>query len=348
MKWSRRTHRPGRSAALVLLALAAAAAGCEDMLVAGPLPEAGNVEFMLGANVVQTDTAVLVNGHPLMRYPSGEEALVLSRLERYDLGGFPELGYSQDARHALSWMLQFTHAFPREQVGDSVIYRYHDHGTVTVGGVAMDRNTDPPFIGPGGPPIRLENWVRYILMASVRVDWMHGGAPLQVDAPFHPDLTAGRPIPIRTEGSATVGPVEASIAARPMTRLTGLENRGTMELHGAVPVAHASDPLILTFDRPLDPQRAFLLIHPMQPLQQSGARAAFVRPAVPSNRVVLPSHILQQLVEGAGQQSAYRIIVVEFLVEDDAISGAYADGSGGFSLPFVQRGETTVHLYLRR
>jgi hypothetical protein len=291
---------------------------------------------------------VLVNGHPLIRYPSGEEALVLHRWERYDLGGFPELEYRQDSRYSLTWNLQLTHAFPPEQVGDSVILRYHDHGTVTVAGVAMDRNTTPPYVGPGGPPFRFENWVRYSLMASIRVEWMHGGSPLQTDAPFHPDLVAGRPIAVRTTGSSTVEPVEATFAARPATRLTGLDNRGAMDLHGSVPVAHVSDALAFTFDRPLDPQRAFIVIHPMHPQLQPGTRAAFVRPTAPSHRVVLPPHVLQQLVEGAGQQTAYRIIIVEIQVEDDSMSGAYAAGSGRFSLPFVQRGETSVHLYLRR
>jgi hypothetical protein len=286
----------------------------------------------------------------VLRHPNLGQALWLERSETFSFGGFPEIGYPQSVDYTLIWGVHLSHEV-REQRGDSLIFRFHDHGYVDIAGVTMDKLTDLPTVGPT-TPIRLENFIRYHLRSSLYLDWLHAAPTHDVSA-FHHDLVAGRPLDVRSTGSSGVEAVQASFAARPFTALKGIENDGAIELRGAVPVIDVEHPLVLTFDRPLDPANAFIIIHPMrtQQHQPHGARAAFLQPRSPSQRVVIPPHILRQLVgDAAGQDVPFRAIIVDVQVEEDVFAGRFTGGEGDdgeFSLPFVQRGETVVHLYLR-
>lgn len=357
---SRREHptsgpRPGPGTrravptAPLALALALGAMACDDMLVDGPVDEAGNVEAVIGAAVVEADTGIVVNGQSVIRYPHNGAALWLDRFERFDFGGFPELDYQQPARYGQSWRIMLAHRHPPEERGDSTIFRYHDHGDAAVAGVPMGKHTDIPHLGPGAPPIRFESFIHYHLPTAAEVEWMHGGSTTFVQTPFHDHLAAGHEILIETTGSDEVLPVQTTFSARPFILLTGLENRGVVDLaRSAVPVIHVEDPLVLTFDRPLDAARSYVVLHPMHPHLQPGTRAVFLQTRSPAQRVVIPPHVLRQLVDDAADQTAFRAIIVDILVQDDAFTGAFTDGADTFSLPFVQRAETSVHLYLRR
>lgn len=342
-----------RAPVLILLALAAVSWGCDDVLVAGALPEAGNVDVMMGAAVVQSDTGVVVNGHPVIRHPYNGRALWLDRFERFEAGGFPELDYPQTEGYHRSWRVMLTHGHPPEQDGDTVVFRFHDHGHATVAGVAMDKLTDLPHVGPGAR-VRVENFVRYLLSTHVYVEWMHGGSTTFASAPFHDQMVAGASLEVRTTGSDHATPTAATFAARPLVSLTRLENNGPVDLHSAVPTIDTGHSLVLALDRPLDPERAFVVLVPFWTSGNlnDGARSAFIQPRSATDRLVIPPHVLRQLIENAPDAPrAYRAIMVEFLIEDDVFAGEITgDGpdAGPFSLPFVQRGETAINLYLER
>jgi hypothetical protein len=344
------TRRAVRGSVVALM-LAVGAAACDDVLVAGPLPESGNVEAVVGAAVVQSDTGVVVNGVAVLRHSSLGNALWLDRSETFTFGGFPEIGYPQSIDYGLVWRVHLTHEI-REQRGDSLIFRFTDHGDVAVAGVAMEKLTDLPAVGPS-VPVRFENFIRYHVRSSIYLEWLHA-SPTHDRGPFHDDLVAGRPLAVTSTGSDAVAPVTAAFAARPFTALVRIENDGTLPLRGAVPVIDVDHPLALVFDRPLDPERAYIIIHPMHTPQhqQPATRTAFLQPRTPSQRVVIPPHILRQLVGDApGDRFPFRAIIVDALVEEDVFAGRFtAAGSDDaeFSLPFVQRGETVIHLYLRR
>jgi hypothetical protein len=348
--------RSNRIALIAALGVMSVLGGCDDLLVQGPPADLGNVEFTLGGGVEHTDTAVVVDGRTVVRHPSIDRSLWLDRFERFTHGGFPELGYEQADRYSLSWRLQLTHGHPPEERGDSTILRYVDHGQAAVGhgsldGVVMERLTDLPHVSPG-TPIRFENFVRYHSVSYSHVEWQDGGSTTFVSAPYHAGLVAGASLTVSTTGSEEAEPAAGSFAVRPFAALTGLENGVALDLAGSVPVIDAEKALVFVFDRPLDPERSYIFLVPFA--SQAGL-SAFVQPQWPSGRVVLLPHVLRQLVPAAAAGPvAFRAFVVEIHVQEDGFAGSLAGhdpddaGPTGFSLPFVQRGETTVHFYLRR
>jgi hypothetical protein len=335
---------------LITAVLALGVVACTDARVSGPADEAGNVEALIGAIVAQSDTGVVVNGRPVLSHPPNGRAVWLEQYERFDLGGFPELDHPQSADYWFASRVLLTHQ-EREEHGDSLIFRHHDHGDVLLAGQVMDRMTDPPAVGPGGPPIRFEDFLRYRLQTFLHIEWRHGATTAE-QAPFHADLAAGRTLTLKSTGSAGASPVEAEITATPLSALVRIENDGPVALAGAVPVIDTRTSLVLQFDRPLDGSRAFVLLHPMFPERQPGVASVFLAPRSATDRVVVPPHVLGQLVAGAPRGShAFRMIVLEVVVQDDVFTGILAPGSAGaksFSLPFVQRRETALHLYLDR
>jgi hypothetical protein len=349
--------RSNRIAGIAALGVLAILGACDDLLVQGHPGDLGNVEATVGGGVEHTDTSVVVDGRTVLRHPSVERSLWLDRFERFAHGGFPELGYEQAERYSLSWRLQLTHGHLPEEQGDSSILRYVDHGQAAVGhgsidDVLMDTLTDLPHVSPG-TPVRFENFVRYHSVSYARADWQDGGSTTFVDAPYHSAMSAGASLTVTTTGSGEAEPAAGSFVVRPFAALTGLENGVALDLEGSMPVVDAEKPLVFVFDRPLDPERAYILLVPFA--SHAWLRSAFVQPQLPSGRVVLLPHILRQLVPASGTGPvAFRAFVVEIRVEEDAFTGRFAGGepespaTAEFSLPFVQRAETTVNFYLDR
>jgi hypothetical protein len=345
--------RSNRVAGIGLLGMMTMLTACDDLLVQGPPADLGNVEVTLGGGVVATDTAVVVDGRTVVRHPSIDRSFWLDRFERFVYGGFPELGYEQAERYSLTWRLMLTHGHPPETRSDSTVLRYVDHGDATVGnttagGVVMDKLTDLPHVAPG-TPVQFESFVRYHSPSYVHADWQAGGSTTFVNASYYAGLMAGQSLALETTGSREAEPAAGSFAARPFAALTGLENGVALNLHGGMPVIDSEQLLVFAFDRPLDPERAYVLLVPFA--GHPGALPAFVQPRSPARRVVLLPHVLRQLIADAGAGPvAFRAVIVEIHVQDDIFAGRLSGdgpGAGEFSLPFVQRAETTVHLYLR-
>jgi hypothetical protein len=344
-----RRRRAKRPAPLLVAALAAVSWSCDDVLVAGALPEAGNVDALIGAAIVESDTGVVVNGLTVLGHPGNSRALWLDRTERFEGGGFPELDSPQSTRYSHSWRILLMHAHPPQQEGDTTVFRFYDHGDVAVEGVAMEKLTDAPVVGPGSR-VRFDTFIRYHLPTQSYAEWMDGGSTVFAATPFHSDLAQGRELTIRTSGSDEALPVQAAFSARTFARLSGIENNGDIPLHGPVPVLDTRHPFVVAFDRPLDPERAFVALIPFP--AQNGARTAFIQPRSASQRLVIPPHVLRQLVESAPTtRTAFRALVIEIMTSDHVFTGRFRAGHADqdtFSLPFVQRSETSMNLYLER
>jgi hypothetical protein len=327
-----------------LLAAAVVAAGC-DSGIAGPGTEAGNVAFHLDATVMETDTGVVVDGRVVVRHPYNGRALWLARYNQYMLLGFPELDYPQSTIRSDAWRFYLMHEHPREP-GDSLIFRFADHGEATLAGAAMTRYTDTPHFTPG-LPIRFENFLSYGLHSSIHIRWAHGDITHD-EAPFHAAVVGGQELLLQTTGSAEVEPVTARFAAPALASLTGLTNGEAVPLDDAAPTIRVAHALHLEFDRPLDPERAFIAFFPFTRGAATSARRAFIQPRQAAQRVVIPAESLDTLLGGSGaQRQAYVLIVVEFDTQPDVLRGSFTAG-GEFALPFVHRSETVVHLYLER
>jgi hypothetical protein len=327
-----------------LMAAALVAAGC-DSGIAGPGTEAGNVAFQLDAAVMETDTGVFVDGRAVVSHPYNGRALWLARYNQYALLGFPELDYPQSTFRSDAWRFYLMHEYPREP-GDSLIFRFADHGEATLAGVAMTRHTDTPHFS-AGLPIRFENFLRYGLQSSIHIQWAHGDITHQ-EAPFHSAVVGGQELLLQTSGSAEVEPVTARFAAPALASLTGITNGDAVPLDDAAPTIRVARALGLEFNRPLDPERAFIALFPFTRGSATTARRAFIQPRQAAQRVVIPAESLDTLLGGSGgQRQAYVLIIVEFDTQPDVLRGSFT-GGGEFALPFVHRSETVVHLYLER
>lgn len=338
---------PRHGLTLLLAAGLVVTTGCGDTLVDGPTSDSGNVETRVGVVVAESDTGVTVDGETRVRHPNGTRAVWVDRFERYDFGTTPTLAITPPTRYGLSWRVMLTHEQPREERGDSLILGFYDHGEARIGGMVMDRLDDPPAVGPGAP-VRFDSFVRYTASTFVRVEWQTGEAETFRHAPFHDDLVAGQPVILATSGSDQALPLEAAVTLRPFALLTGLANRGELSLGGNdAPIVDARHPLALDFSRPLDPERAYIVLHPVN---AGGGTTAFVQPRAATYRVVIPALLLRTLAgAGAAAPVAYRVVIVEFHTEDDAIGGHLTDATpepGSFTLPLVQRSETVVNVRL--
>lgn len=315
---------------------------------AGPDSEAGNVDAMIGANVMETDTGLVVPGAWHLRVPSNHEALWLDWFFHHEFGGFPELDYEQNTRFSESWRIQLTHEKDRVTRNDSTILSFVDHGDAAVESVTMEKLTTVPHVTPG-LAIRFENWVRYLTHSYLEVTWLPGHTETFHHQAYHQRLLAGEPIRVTTTGSQDAEAVTATFSAAPMARLLELQSGDALVgLNAdAAPVLRTDRPLIFQFDRALDHERSYIVFIPW-PNQGGGAERAFIRLRSSVDRVVIPSSVLADLVESAAQERvAYLVVVEEYHWEDDVFSGRLATGEP-FTLPFVQEGETSLLVYLER
>lgn len=330
------------AAPILLLILAACDTGTQPWL------EAGNVYAYLDATVVQGDTGVTVNGAFRVRYPSPDRALWVGRVFHYDFGGFPQLDYQKDTRTQDSWVLMLTHQKSAVQRNDSTIFSYIDHGVATVDGDTIGKLTDLPYVSPGAL-IGFDNFVRYYETGSLTVTYLGGATPLDlVRTTWSDALKEGSTLTLQTTGSADSGPATAMFTALPMASLTAVENDGDVPLDvDTPPVIRTDRPLVLDFDRPLDPEHAFLLLVPLPPYGAgTGARQAFLQPQAASDHIVIPDSVLWQLSSlSSMSQVAYMLIIKEVRWKDDVFAGTLAGGIS-FTLPFVQASETVLLLFL--
>jgi hypothetical protein len=338
-----RRRTPALTLGSLLLLLGAAA--CESGRIGGPEPEPGNINFLLGAAVVESDTGIVVDGRSVVRHPSNGQALWLDRFDHRPYGGFPELDYPQSAHQSLAWRISLKHQPQQAQQGDSMIFRFVDHGETQVARTAMEKHTDLPHFTPG-LPIRFENFISYFTQAYVHVDWWQGGSTTFHRAPYFDDLLAGAPLVVETSGSAEAEPVTATFSARPFAELKAIANGAPIPQDGAMPVVSVNESFALEFNRSLDPARAFIILIPFRGVN---GKRAFIQPISASQRVVIPSSALRELSAGSSAtRLAYTMIIIEVHVQDNVFTGRLRNGGGEFSLPFVQRSETAMHFYLER
>lgn len=335
--------RPDRFATAGVVLLLLALTGCDPT---GVRLEPGNVEMLVNARVAQSDTAVVVDGRTAIRFPSNWAALWLDRFDHYEFGGFPELDYPQDEQRTLSWRLALHHRSDVIERNDSTIHVSVDHGTVSVEGTEMDRLDQDPHVGSGAP-IGFDNYVSYLLSTRF-IMFRSGGDPdTWHETDFHDPMIAGATLTLETTGSDDVGPLTAEFAMQPFAPMIAVENGGAVDLDAFdMPVIGTDRALALTFERPLDPGRAAIILH-VFPGGGAGSDA-WIQATRVADRWVIPADALAQLIAGSSDDRvAYRMIVLEYVTQDDVVTGELADGTP-FSLPFVQRAETTFPFYLER
>jgi hypothetical protein len=337
---------------IVLLTLLAGVTACDARPGAEPIyQDPGNVHALMNASMVFTDTGFVVNGTTRISHPGPDRALWMDRFERFDNGGFPELGYEQSTIYSLVWRLMLTHEHPASVRGDSTLLRFVDHGNVTVQGVGMEKFTDVPYVAPG-VPIRFTNFVRYLATGRTRIEWLSGGVTDETATWFGPLALTGGVRQLTTSGSAEATQYAGWFWVAPFASLQWITSGPPVPLRGAVPVVSADRPLAIGLDRVVDASTSFIVLAPVMP-GASAAGRAFIQPVGPTSRITIPSDVLRALVAPAGEdRTAYRLTLIEIHVQPFSMQGTLVDPEATSALPFVlplvQRSELTVHLYLQR
>lgn len=323
------------------LAVAVLLSGC-DPVGTGPVDPPGNVDYLLNAQVVTTDTAVVVDGRTIIRFPYNGRALYLERFPGFRYHGWPEHDYPQSVLRADAWWLILRHERPPEERGDSIIRSFVDHGEVTIAGVGADKRTDPPHFS-AHLPWRYENYVSYFSRAFTMAEWDSGWVTAD-SAAYFGALRAGEPLTVQTTGSDDVGPITATFAARAFAELVGMENTGEIPIDGAMPEVDVNRPWTLRFNRPLDPAHAYMVLIPFR----GGGPRPFVQPNAPSHEVVLPTELLRQMVQGAPDELVpMTLIINEWHLGEHQFEGELSDGTP-FSLPTYQWSQTAMYLNFRK
>jgi hypothetical protein len=342
-----RRELQGARLRLLLPVLLWAVAGCGVDALTGPVGDPGNVEAQFGTWLEQRDGGVAVNGVIVLPHPSFEAALWLDRQDRHEFGGFAGSSGVEAPRRTEEWRLVLTHARPRTMRGDTTVLSYVDHGRVSVGGPDLER-VPAPAAPPGGPPVLLENYVRYLSVGLSRVTRPDGGATVQA-APWYARVQAGLPLELATTGSAHAAPTSAAFAVRPFAVLRSLTNGSaiTIEAQPQPPVISARRELSLEFDRAVIPGAVIIALMPLD-RPSDPLRGLVITPVGPSQTVSIPAEMLQQVkAGGSAARERFRIVVLEIQSVPGVLRGGFAAG-GDFALPFVQRSETTVNVVLER
>lgn len=309
-----------------------------------PAPGETGVLFAFDGSVVHSDSAVALNGRRIITYPSRDESVWLDRFLHFGFGGFTELGYPQP-RVSDSWRIQITDNETYIERNDSTILGYADHGVVTIEGVAAEKLTDLPVVMPGDP-WGFENFVRYLTSSYQQVTWAGGEVTQFALSDYHDRLIEGDAIEITSSGSAQMNAATGSFRAATVATLVGLENGESVSLAvDQPPTLHTDTTVVLEFDHPLDPARAYIMVIPF-PGAPAGARGAFLQPIEAAERIVIPSPVLAELIHGTGgARVPYRIFIEEFATAPDVFTGTRANGEP-FSLDYGQEGETSLLVWL--
>lgn len=337
--------RPALVCATVSLSfLLTACDGSREPVGPDPTPRETGVAFRLDAAVEYSDSSVAVNGTRIIDYPPRDAAVFVEHFHHFSLGGFDHMPYDEDERVSESWRIGVADRVSIVERNDSTIWSYADHGTLSVEGTPTDKLTEI-HVTPGDP-LGIENFVSYITSSSVHVTWVGGETTEFTLAEYHDDLVSGENIEITSTGSTETGAGAGSFRITPVARLTGIENGDPLSLDVDEPIVVRSDTtLVLEFERPLDPERAYILVMPYFGAPDA-ARGVFLQPLEAAERVVIPGAILAELVGDVdGGRIPYWIVIEEFATEDAVFTGVRADGEP-FALPYGQESETTVLMWL--
>ena len=319
-------------------------AGCDDGT--GPGRDAGpEVDVVFDAEFSRTDTSVVVNGEPLLEFPSIYRSVRLYRYQYFGFGGFPELGYELADRRVDFWNLLLIHRTELQR-NDSTIRSYDDHGTLSIAGVEFGKETTIPPV-PIGERLAYQNFVEYSRESFARMIWVGGDTTIFADHDFHEDIVEGGPLQLVSTGSAGAHPASSTIRFAPLVTLTELVNGAVVPLDvDEAPVLDAGNDLVLEFDRALDPERAYIRITPY--VAVPGARSAIVQPKRAARTVTLPASVMTELVEDSDEaRVAYYIIVEEYVVRPESFTGTRPGGES-FTLPLVQASEILLHVWIDR
>lgn len=254
-----------RRASISVLVVAAFACETTPPTQNSDRTEVPNVTVLSGAEVVTTDTAVLVNDEELISFGVGPAGLLLYSFQEFTYGGMYEK--INDALVDDQSFMDVGRRIVTSERGDTVFSLALDFGAVTLGGSPFTRyQIDTARVIESADEVRVyENGLlNRILIYAHRLN-MDGSTVTFAHEPFYEHMLAGGAVELRATGSADISQTSASLRVTAGARVTRLWNGADLEFGKKMPVLRTDAPLVVELSRPLDPDRTIILLAFIQP-----------------------------------------------------------------------------------
>lgn len=308
--------------------LMAAASACDNAppTLTTDQPETPNVTVLSGAEMVSTDSALLVDGERRISFGSGPTGMLLYSFQEFTYGGLYDR--INDALVDDQWFMDVGRRIVTAERGDTVFSRALDFGEVTLGGTPFQRlQVDTARVIEGGDGVRVhENGLLYRLLIHGQRLNMDGTTVSFAHQPFFESMVAGAAVPLVAGGSPDVAPAAATVRITAGARVTRLWNGADLDFTRSMPVLRADAPLVVELSRPLEPHRTVIHLTFFQPPPYDLAPEVVGRASAVfllnerTRRVVIPAAALADvaahlpIAEGGLVFRIYEYIVVEDLL----------------------------------
>lgn len=337
---------------IAFVTLAALASGCRWEM-SGPPLETGdtqepNVTVLMGASVIATDSAVLIDGGRHIDYGDGPFGLLSDHFTDYGYGGAYEV--VNDALTEESWYMDVGRRIVTAVRADTTFTRALDFGEVALEGMPaghFESDSARVIETPDGVRVYENLLLDRLSIYIVRLN-RDGSTVTFVHAPFYEDMVAGAAVELTASGSDDIEPTSASLTMDAGARVVSLWNGKDLAFQVEKQLLDTHEPLIVELDRPLDPDWTilhFFYIQPppydMNPDSVRAASAVFMLDEQ-TDRVVIPAFALDQIASHLPvPDGQFMLRIYEYGVMENALRIVRSDGitedltgiqSNGFSV----------------
>ena len=317
--------------------------------------ETPNVTVHAGAELVTTDTAVLVNDEELIDFGHGPFGFGVYSFTEYTYGGMYEL--IDNALVDESWFMDVARRVVTDVRRDTVFSRSLDFGDVALDGTPAHRfEIDSVLVFDAGDHVRVyENvLLNRIMIYSHRLT-MDGRTVTFSHEPSYDRIVAGESIELTASGSDEIGPTSASITVNPGIRITTLWNGAELDFEHVRPEFRTDQPLVVELNRQLDPDMTVIDLayvppppYEVDPDVQRRASAVFILQER-TNRLVIPASALAEVASHLPEPEGGLILRIhEYHVMEDVLEIVRLKEGITESLSGVQSNGFGLYVRMRR
>lgn len=285
-----------------------------------------NVTVLPGAQMVTTDSAVLVDGDRRIHFGDGPRGIFVNHFTEFTYGGMYER--INDALVDESWYMDVGRRIVTDVRGDTVFSRALDFGDVALEGTpALRHEIDTAIVVDAGNNVRVyENvLLNRILIYNHRLN-MDGSEVTFSHEPFYEHMVAGGAIELTASGSADIEPTSASLTLRAGARITTMWNGVDLNFEQVRPVLRTDEPLVVELTRQLDPDRTLLRLayapptpNDLDPDVIRRASAVFALQER-TDRLVIPASALAEVASHLPEaEGGFVFRIYEYLVMEDVL-----------------------------
>jgi hypothetical protein len=317
--------------------------------------EVPNVRMLAGAQLVTTDTAVLVDGARLIVFGDRPIGIRSHHFTEFTYGGLYE--QVNDELVGEQWFVDLGRTIVSDVRGDTVFTRDLDFGDVALEGTPADHfQIDTTTVVEAGDHVRVyENLI--VNRVSIYIHRLNkdGSEVTFVRQPFYEHVLAGGAVELTASGSEDVEPTAASLSFGEGVRITAIWNGEDLSFERERPVFRTDEPLVIELSRELDPDRTVLSLFYAPPTPYN-TDPDIVRPASAvfqlqetTDRVVIPASALQEIASHLPEpEGAYLLGINEYTVTQDALQIVRIEAGTTENLTAVESNGCRLQVRMRK